>query len=143
MCDLRCVPWYISSVVTIAQACMMFLFAVSTSKFGATLGDFMFGKTVKAQVILFHNVQLFLVVCYSGTLMGYVLLSALDTCTDLGHGSSHMHGHGLSHGWCSVTYSRFIHLKILELTELARAENLLHLVRSSYLMGVSDTGEVK
>ena len=51
---------------------MMFPFALSTSKFGATLGDFMFGKTVKAQVILFYNVQPSLVVCYSGTLMGYV-----------------------------------------------------------------------
>ena len=28
-------------------------------------------------------------------------------------------------------YLRFVHLKILELTELARAKNLLHLVRSS------------
>ena len=43
-----------------------------TSKFGATLRDFIFGHTVKAQVILFHNVQSPLVVCYSGILMGWV-----------------------------------------------------------------------
>ena len=56
MCNLRHGPWNISCLVTIAQACVMFPFTVPALKFGATLRDFMFGQTVKAQVILFHNI---------------------------------------------------------------------------------------
>jgi len=56
-------------VVTVAQACVMLPFAVSTSKLGATL---MLGKTVKTQMILLYNVWWFIMVVHLWIACGFL-----------------------------------------------------------------------